>query len=171
MLDQLVDRTWGRPDTYYDAGDPHHVSFADPYCPALGPLAVAAANRLDIAVHDRGTVVVVQGPRFSTRAESRWYRAEGWDVVNMTQYPEAYLARELGICYLGIALITDYDTGVEDDPTVAPVTQAQVFSFFDDNLHRLRQLLIELVPTLPAEPQCSCSDARGPLGRYEQRDG
>jgi 5'-methylthioadenosine phosphorylase len=171
VLDQLVDRTWGRADTYYDAGDPHHVSFADPYCPALGPLAAAAANRLGITVHDRGTVVVVQGPRFSTRAESRWYRAEGWDVVNMTQYPEAYLARELGICYLGIALITDYDTGVEDDPTVAPVTQAQVFSFFDDNLHRLRRLLIELVPTLPAEPKCNCSDARGPLDRYEQRGG
>src|SRR4029077_19809857 len=119
-------------------------------------------DRLDITVHDRGTVVVVQGPRFSTRAESRWYRAEGWDVVNMTQYPEAYLARELGMCYLGIALITDYDTGVEDDPTVAPVTQDQVFSFFDDNLHRLRELLIELVPTVPLEPNCSCADARGP---------
>ena len=171
VLDQLVDRTWGRPDTYYDAGDPHHVSFADPYCSELGPLAVAAAKRLDITVHDRGTVVVVQGPRFSTRAESRWYRAEGWDVVNMTQYPEAYLARELGLCYLGIALITDYDTGVEDDPTVAPVTQAQVFSFFDDNLHRLRELLVELVPTVPLEPRCSCADARGPLHRYEQPGG
>jgi 5'-methylthioadenosine phosphorylase len=163
VLDQLVDRTWGRPDTFYDAGHPHHVSFADPYCPELGPLASAAASTLDITVHDRGTVVVVQGPRFSTRAESRWYRSEGWDVVNMTQYPEAYLARELGMCYLGIALITDYDTGVEDDPSVTPVTQEQVFSFFDDNLHRLRRLLIALIPTLPAEPGCSCAEAVGPL--------
>jgi len=163
MLDQLVDRTWGRPDTYYDAGHPHHVSFADPYCPDLRPLAIAAAAKLNITVHDRGTVVVVQGPRFSTRAESRWYRSEGWDVVNMTQYPEAYLARELGLCYLGIALITDYDTGVEDDPSVTPVTQDQVFSFFDDNLHRLRRLLLELIPTLPAAPGCDCADAIGPL--------
>jgi len=167
VLDQLVDRTWGRADTYYDAGDPHHVSFADPYCPVLGPLAIAAAKRLDITMHDRGTVVVVQGPRFSTRAESRWYRAQGWDVVNMTQYPESYLARELGLCYLGLALITDYDTGVDDDPTVTPVTMEQVFSFFDDNLHRLRQLLIDLVPTLPAEPACECAAASGPLDHYE----
>jgi 5'-methylthioadenosine phosphorylase len=163
VLDQLVDRTWGRPDTYYDAGQPHHVSFADPYCPGLGPLAVAAAARLGITIHERGTVVVVQGPRFSTRAESRWYRSEGWDVVNMTQYPEAYLARELGLCYLGIALITDYDTGVEDDPSVTPVTQDQVFSFFDDNLQRLRSFLVELISTLPADPVCDCADSVGPL--------
>jgi 5'-methylthioadenosine phosphorylase len=163
VLDQLVDRTWGRPDTYYDAGHPHHVSFADPYCPQLGPVALAAAGRVDVTIHERGTVVVVQGPRFSTRAESRWYRSVGWDVVNMTQYPEAYLARELGLCYLGIALITDYDTGVDDDPTVAPVTQAQVFSFFDENIQRLRRLLFELVPMLPTEPSCDCADAIGPL--------
>lgn len=167
VLDQLVDRTWGRPDTYYDAGRAHHVSFADPYCPELGPLATAAAARLGITMHERGTVVVVQGPRFSTRAESRWYRSEGWDVVNMTQYPESYLARELGLCYLGIALVTDYDTGVDDDPTVTPVTMEQVFSFFDDNLHRLRQLLVELVPTLPTEPACECAAAEGPLEHYE----
>jgi 5'-methylthioadenosine phosphorylase len=167
VLDQLVDRTWGRPDTYYDAGDPHHVSFADPYCAALRPLAIAAAKRLGITAHEGGTVVVVQGPRFSTRAESRWYRSQGWDVVNMTQYPEAYLARELGLCYLGVALITDYDTGVEDDPTVEPVTMEQVFSFFDDNLHRLRLLLFDVIPTLPIEPKCSCADAQGPLHRYE----
>ena len=169
VLDQLVDRTWGRPDTYYDAGDRHHVSFADPYCPELVPLAIAAAKRLDIPVHERGTVVVVQGPRFSTRAESRWYRSQGWDVINMTQYPESYLARELGLCYLGIALVTDYDTGVEDDPTVEPVTQEQVFAFFDDNLHQVRRLLFDLVPTLPAEPACNCADALGPLHRHEQR--
>jgi 5'-methylthioadenosine phosphorylase len=168
VLDQLVDRTWGRPDTYYDAGEPHHVSFADPYCRVLGPLATDAARRLGITVHERGTVVVVQGPRFATRAESRFHRAQGWDVVNMTQYPEAYLARELGLCYLGIALITDYDTGVDDDPSVTAVTMEQVFSFFDENLHRLRRLLVELVPTLPAEPECDCAGARGPLTRYEQ---
>jgi 5'-methylthioadenosine phosphorylase len=163
VLDQLVDRTWGRPDTYYDAGVAHHVSFADPYCTVLRPLAIAAAQRLAITVHERGTVVVVQGPRFSTRAESRWFRSEGWDVVNMTQYPEAYLARELGLCYLGIALVTDYDTGVEDDPSVAPVTQEEVFSFFDENIDRVRRLLVELVPMLPVEPDCECAAAVGPL--------
>jgi 5'-methylthioadenosine phosphorylase len=168
VLDQLVDRTWGRPDTFYDAGDRHHVSFADPYCPVVARAAVDAARRVGVTVHDRGTVVVVQGPRFSTRAESAWFRAQGWDVVNMTQYPEAYLARELGMHYAGIALITDYDTGVEHDPDVAAVTQDHVFAFFEANLHRMRSLLVELISQLPLEPAgCDCTSAVGPLAHYE----
>ena len=107
-------------------------------------------------------------PRFSTRAESRWYRAQGWDVVNMTQYPEAYLARELGMHYAGIALVTDYDTGLDGDPGVEPVTQEQVFAFFDENLHRVRQLLDELIPRVAAEPQgCTCGQAVGPLHAHD----
>jgi 5'-methylthioadenosine phosphorylase len=164
VLDQLVDRTWGRADTYYEGPDAHHVSFADPYCPVVAGAVLAAGARAGARMHDRGTCVVIQGPRFATRAESRWYRAQGWDVINMTQYPEAYLARELGMHYAGLALITDYDTGVEDDPGIEPVTQEQVFAFFEENVHRVRTLLAELVPTLPASPQgCSCADAVGPL--------
>jgi 5'-methylthioadenosine phosphorylase len=169
VLDQLVDRTNGRPDTYYDRGDAHHVAFADPYCAALAPLVVAAGEAVGVRTHPTGTVVVVNGPRFSTRAESRWYRAQGWHIVNMTQYPEAYLARELGIHYAGIALVTDYDTGVEDDPTVQPVTQEQVFGFFEENVHHIRALLLALVPTLPDEPTgCGCAEAIGPLHHYER---
>ena len=149
VLDQLVDRTWGRADTFYDAGAAHHVSYADPYCDDVSRLVVAAGRRAGVTMHERGTVVVIPGPRFSTRAESRSYRAQGWEVVNMTQYPEAYLARELGMHYAGIALITDYDTGIIDDPNVEPVTQAQVFAFFEENVHRVRALLFELIPTLP----------------------
>jgi 5'-methylthioadenosine phosphorylase len=168
VLDQLVDRTWGRPDTFYDAGIRHHVSFADPYCPVIAAAAVDAGRRVGVAVHERGTVVVVQGPRFSTRAESAWYRAQGWDVINMTQYPEAYLARELGMHYAGIALVTDYDTGVEHDPEVAAVTQDHVFEFFEANLHHMRALLLDLIPALPAEPRgCECAAAIGPLSPYE----
>ena len=168
VLDQLVDRTWGRADTFYDAGLPHHVSYAEPYCPVVSRLAVSAGDREGITVHGRGTVVVIPGPRFSTRAESRWYRAQGWEVVNMTQYPEAYLARELGMHYAGIALITDYDTGVVDDPSIEPVTQDQVFGFFENNVHRVRALLMQLIPTLPEEPlSCGCADAIGPLHAYE----
>ena len=167
VLDQLVDRTWGRPDTFYDAGDTHHVSFADPYCLGLAQHLIAAGERAGVRMHASGTVVVIPGPRFSTRAESRSYRAQGWHVINMTQYPEAYLARELGMHYAGIALITDYDTGVEDDPGVEPVTQAQVFEFFEANLHRVRMLLDECIPTLPTEPNsCTCAEAVGPLTRY-----
>jgi 5'-methylthioadenosine phosphorylase len=170
VLDQLVDRTWGRPDTFYDAGDPHHVSYADPYCPYLSRLAFEAGDRAGVRMHPTGTVVVVNGPRFSTRAESRWYRAQGWDVVNMTQYPEAYLARELGMHYAGIALVTDYDTGVEDDDGVDPVTQEQVFAFFEQNVERVRGLLLELVPKLEPDPDaCACPDALGPLHAHERR--
>ena len=168
VLDQLVDRTWGRADTYYDAGDAHHVTFADPYCEVVAREAVAAGERVGVRMHARGTVVVIQGPRFSTRAESRGYREQGFDVINMTQYPEAYLARELGMHYAGIALVTDYDNGVEDEPAVKPVTQAQVFEFFENNVHRVRTLLTELVPALPAEPRgCACANAIGPLGAYD----
>jgi 5'-methylthioadenosine phosphorylase len=168
VLDQLVDRTWGRDDTYYDAGDAHHVSFADPYCAIVARHAVEAGERAGVRMHARGTVVVVQGPRFATRAESRWYRAQGWDVINMTQYPESYLARELGMHYAGIALVTDYDTGVADDASVEPVTQEQVFAFFAANVHKVRTLLMELIPKLPDRPQgCACADAIGPLEAYE----
>jgi 5'-methylthioadenosine phosphorylase len=170
VLDQLVDRTWGRPDTFYDAGARHHVSFADPYCPVVAAAAVDAARRTGVTVHEHGTVVVVQGPRFSTRAESAWYRAQGWDVINMTQYPEAYLARELGMHYSGIALVTDYDTGVEHDPNVPAVTQDHVFAFFEENLHRMRALLVDLVAGLPRTGfACECASAIGPLAPYETR--
>jgi 5'-methylthioadenosine phosphorylase len=169
VLDQLVDRTWGRADTFYDAGDTHHVSYADPYCAVVGEHVRHAGERVGVRMHGTGTVVVIPGPRFSTRAESRWYRAQGWHVVNMTQYPEAYLARELGMHYAGIALVTDYDTGVEHDAGVAPVSQDEVFAFFDENLHRVRALLHDLVPALPGEPTgCACAAAVGPLERFDR---
>jgi 5'-methylthioadenosine phosphorylase len=150
VCDQLVDRTWGRPDTFFDVFDdgPHHVSLADPYDTGLRAALVAGARTLGIEVHDGGTVVVVQGPRFSTRAESHWYRAQGWEVINMTQYPEAALARELDLPYAGVALITDYDTGLEGVEGIEPVTQEQVFGFFEANVGRVRDLLFEVIPRL-----------------------
>src|SRR4029078_4274903 len=133
-------------------------SFADPYCPVVARIAADAGRRGGGSVHEGGTVVVVQAPRFSRRAESAWYRSQGWEVINMTQYPEAYLARELGMHYAGIALVTDYDTGVEHDAGIAPVSQEEVFAFFDENLHRVRSLLHDLVPELPSEPAgCACA--------------
>ena len=150
VVDQLVDRTTGRADTFFDSFDdgPHHVSLADPYDAATRAVLVAAARRLGITVHEGGTVVVVKGPRFSTRAESAWYRSVGWDVINMTQYPEAALAREADIRYAGIALVTDYDTGLQGLPGVEPVTQEQVFGFFEENVDRIRDLLFEAIPDL-----------------------
>jgi len=149
-VDQLVDRTSGRADTFFDSFEdgPHHVSLADPYDADARAVLVEKAQWLGIAVHDGGTVVVVQGPRFSTRAESAWYRNAGWDVINMTQYPEAALAREADMRYAGIGLVTDYDTGLEGMPGVEPVTQEQVFTFFENNVHRIRDLLLAAIPDL-----------------------
>ncbi|MDQ1507880.1 MAG: 5-methylthioadenosine phosphorylase [Actinomycetota bacterium] len=161
--DQLVDRTWGRADTFYDGPVAHHVSYADPYCAELSAVAVASARAAGITVHPSGTVIVIQGPRFSTRAESRWYRSQGFEVINMTQYPEAYLARELGLCYAAIALITDYDTGVEGEAEAEPVTQAEVFAFFKSNLDRVRALLFDVVAAVPEKRSCACGEAVGPL--------
>jgi 5'-methylthioadenosine phosphorylase len=120
-----VDRTSARLDTFYDGPITTHISLADPYCPDLRQLAYQCAQEMNIPVHPSGTVVVIQGPRFSTRAESRWFSSLGWEVINMTQYPECTLARELDICYTNIALITDYDAGLEGNPDIKPVTMAK----------------------------------------------
>jgi 5'-methylthioadenosine phosphorylase len=153
--DQLVDRTSQRTQTYYDDGAVH-VNFADPYCP-VGRTAVlerAAAQNIDVT--DGGTMVVVEGPRFSTRAESRWYTAIGGAVVNMTGHPEAVLARELALCYTAIALVTDLDAGVEGDHGV---TQEEVFRVFGENTERLRGLLLDVVAALPEKRDCPCAHA------------
>lgn len=157
VSDQLVDRTSGRKDTFYDGPITTHVSFADPYCPELRSLALKEAREQGIAVHDGGTVVTVQGPRFSTRAESKWFQDSGWDVINMTQYPEAYLARELEICYVNIALITDYDVGIGGEQEA--VSHDQVLKVFEQNNERLRKLLFALAPSIPRERDCICSHA------------
>ncbi len=156
VCDQLVDRTSGRIQSFYDGPATTHVSLADPYCPEMRAVVVEQGRARDIRVHDRGTVVVIEGPRFATRAESRWYAAAGWDVINMTQYPEAALARELALCYCNISLITDYDVGLEGMP---PVSVPEVIRVFRDNNERLRALLAEIVPAVPAGRGCSCGDA------------
>jgi 5'-methylthioadenosine phosphorylase len=156
VCDQLVDRTWGRPDTYFDGPVVNHVSFADPYCPAGRAAAIDVAAKNGIATTDTGTMVVIEGPRFSTRAESRWYTAIGGAVVNMTGHPEAVLARELALCYTAIALVTDLDAGVEGDHGV---TQEEVFRVFGENTARLRGLLMDALAALPSTRQCPCPHA------------
>jgi 5'-methylthioadenosine phosphorylase len=157
VCDQFVDRTHGRADTFFDGPEVAHLSAADPYCAELRPLAAQAARDAGMDVHDGGTVVVVNGPRFSTRAESRWFAQAGWDLVNMTQYPEAALARELGMCYVNLSLVTDYDTGLEGSEGVAAVTQQEVFAVFNQNMPRLRDALRRLVALLPERASCDCA--------------
>jgi 5'-methylthioadenosine phosphorylase len=154
--DQLVDRTTGRIQTYYDNGPPVHVQFADPYCPVGRRCAVAAAQAFGWEPVPSGTLVVIEGPRFSTRAESRWYAAQGWTLIGMTGHPEAVLARELALCYTTITLVTDTDAGVEEGEGV---TQAEVFGVFRDNTKRLRELLVNVIATLPASRDCPCPHA------------
>jgi 5'-methylthioadenosine phosphorylase len=157
VCDQLVDRTAGREVTFFDGPLVNSIAFADPYCPELRAVAVEAARAEGITVHDGGTVVVIQGPRFSTRAESRWFQSMGWDVVNMTQYPEAVLARELGICFANISLVTDYDAGVEDDDAVAAVDMATVLRVMEENVDKVRALLGRAIPAVPSARACACA--------------
>jgi len=155
VVDQLVDRTWGRPDTYHDVGAPegtpggegsvHHQAFAEPYDDRLRAALVSAATESGRRVHDRGTMVVINGPRFSTRAESAWFRQMGWSVVNMTGYPEAVLAAEAGLRYATVALVTDYDAGVDGHE---PVTMEAVLEVMRSNIAHLRDVLARVVPAI-----------------------
>lgn len=156
ICDQFVDRTTGREDTYYRGPDVVHISAADPYCRELRALAGTVAGQQSIRWRPTGTVVVVQGPRFSTRAESRWYGAMGWHVIGMTQYPEAILARELEMCYLNLSLVTDYDAGLEGSLEVGAVQAQDVMRVLADNISRVKELLAALIPLIPSIPGCTC---------------
>src|SRR3984893_4965639 len=156
ICDQFIDRTTGRSDTYYPGPEVVHISAADPYCPELRALAGRVAGEQSLRFRPTGTVVVVQGPRFSTRAESRWYSRMGWDIVGMTQYPEVILARELEMCYLNLSLVTDYDAGAEGAPEVAAVQAQDVMRVLAANIARVRDLLGMLIPMILATPSCDC---------------
>lgn len=153
--DQLIDRTRTRIQTFYDTGAVH-VSFADPYCPVGRTTVLSTAGTQRLPVTDGGTMVVIEGPRFSTRAESQWYAAAGATCVNMTGHPEAVLARELALCYTAIALVTDLDAGVAGE---SGVTQEEVFRVFAENTERMRTLLLAALAALPAERTCPCPAA------------
>ncbi|MER7877130.1 S-methyl-5'-thioadenosine phosphorylase [Streptomyces samsunensis] len=164
--DQLVDRTKARTQTYFDGEalpdgripNVVHTTFADPYCPVGRKAAVEAARGRDWEPVDGGTMCVIEGPRFSTRAESRWHAAQGWSVVGMTGHPEAVLARELGLCYTSLTLVTDLDAGVE---TGEGVTHTEVLKVFGENVGRLREVLFDAVGKLPESStrDCLCTHA------------
>jgi 5'-methylthioadenosine phosphorylase len=147
VVDQFVDRTSGRAETFHDHfhNGPRHLTLPDPYDSELRRLLVEEAPGVGVTVHDGGTVVVINGPRFSTRAESRWLRRQGWHVVNMTQHPEAALVAEAGLAYAALAIVTDHDAGVEDDPSVHPVTQEEVFKVFDQSIAKVRNLILAVI--------------------------
>ena len=162
ICDQFVDWTDGRKNTFFEGVSSisgvsvQHPSPAETYCPELRKLAVQTARDLKIPVHDGGTVVVINGPRFSTKAESAFFTNQGWQVINMTAFPEAYLVKELNMCPLNISLITDYDAGLVGD--VPPVSHEEVLKVFNQNIEKLKALLFKMIERVPAPGElCNCA--------------
>ena len=159
ICDQFVDWTKGRNSTFFDGPIVTHPSPADLYCPELRSLAIKTGRELGIKIHEIGTVVVINGPRFSTKAESKFFTNQGWEVINMTAFPEAYLVKELDMCPLNISLITDYDAGLVGD--VPPVSHQAVIEVFNNNVANLKKLLFTMIENIPTERNnCDCANTK-----------
>ena len=156
VCDQYVDRTWGREDTYYDGPGAVLVSSARPFCDDLSEVVVRVSRDLGLPVLGGGTAVVIQGPRFSTTAESVSFRAMGWDLVNMVSYPESHLARELELCYANISLVTDHDVGIAG---VGAVTTRSLARSVAETGGMLKQLLTAVIPEVGPQPDDECANA------------
>jgi 5'-methylthioadenosine phosphorylase len=126
-----------------------HLSSAETYSPELRRIAVDVCREHDIEVHDGGTVVVIGGPRFSTKSESKWFSDAGWEVINMTQFPEAWLCRELGMAVVNISLITDYDAGVHEGTEA--VDARSVLEVFAQNAERIQSVVLDMIARFPAD--------------------
>lgn len=159
VCDQFVDRTSGRKDTFFDGPVTTHIMGADPYCATLRQLAIESIKSKSIPCHETGTVVVIQGPRFSTRAESAWFNKMGWECINMTQYPESILARELDMCYVNIALITDWDAGCVGLPGVKPVNANEVVRVLNENNARVQEVILDMIAKMPVGSCDECAQA------------
>jgi 5'-methylthioadenosine phosphorylase len=161
VCDQFVDRTDGRPQTFYDGPIVTHLSSAATYDPTLRALTIQTIRDHGVEVHETGTVVVISGPRFSTKAESKWFSDAGWEVINMTQFPEAWLCRELGMAVVNISLITDYDAGVHEGTEAVDATS--VLEVFAQNAERIQKVVLDLIGRFPADLDAlGARDALGP---------
>ncbi|RLI10575.1 S-methyl-5'-thioadenosine phosphorylase [Candidatus Bathyarchaeota archaeon] len=154
ITDQFIDRTRKRADTFYEGGKLCHISAADPICPQLHDFFADFARRLGLRVHPTGTYVCIEGPRFSTRAESRLFRMWGADIIGMTLYPECVLAREAEICYVSVAMVTDYDVWAE-----RPVSTQEIIETMTRNAANFKKLIMEAIPEIPRERTCRCGEA------------
>lgn len=155
ICDQFLNLTHSRADTFFNGPEVAHISTAEPYCPELRSLAAKACLSLDIAHHKQGTVLIINGPRFSTKAESNFF-ANFADVINMTQYPEVALARELEMCYLNISLVTDYDAGLQGRDDIKAVSSQDVLRVFKENNEKVKQVILEIIKNLPAAESLTC---------------
>ncbi len=154
ITDQFIDRTRKRQDTFYEGGQLCHISSADPICPKLHDFYVDHAKKLDLKVHPTGTYVCIEGPRFSTRAESKLYRQWDADIIGMTLYPECVLAREVELCYVSVAMVTDYDVWAEK-----PVSTQEILETLGKNSVNFKRLVMESIPDIPEEEACGCREA------------
>ena len=156
--DQFVNLTWGRDDhSEADGGSFVHLPMGEPYCGHLRKKIMEQSVATQTAIIPQGTVAVIQGPRFSTTAESRWFSANGWDIVNMTQYPECYFARELGLCYAAIAAVTDYDVGLQENLVIDPRHMDAVLVVFKDNIRKTKNFLLAFIESALGDLSCKCA--------------
>jgi 5'-methylthioadenosine phosphorylase len=154
VTDQFIDRTRKRADTFYEGGAVCHISSADPICARLHDFMVEYARNTGFKMHPEGTYVCIEGPRFSTRAESKLFRQWGCDIIGMTLYPECVLAREAEMCYISVAMVTDYDVWAE-----RPVSAKEVAGIMKKNTDDFKKLIMGAIPNLPKERDCSCHKA------------
>ncbi|MEM0230709.1 MAG: S-methyl-5'-thioadenosine phosphorylase [Candidatus Woesearchaeota archaeon] len=152
--DQFIDLTKFRKNTFYDGKKVCHISSADPFCPELRKVLIGSASKLKLPHHEAGTCVVIEGPRFSTRAESGVFRSWNAHIINMTMFPEVILARELELCYANISMVTDYDVWRDH-----PVSNEEVVQTMKKNAEKVRRLLLEAIPKIPRERLCACKNA------------
>jgi len=152
--DQFIDMTKNRAYSFFDGPVVAHVSMADPFCPELRRLVAETAGKVGVTLHPKGTYVCIEGPRFSTRAESKLWRSWGCDIIGMTLVPEVNLAREAEICYATIAMVTDYDVWAE-----RPVTAEEVVRVMRENVEKAKKILYEMIPNIPEKRSCECGSA------------
>lgn len=156
ICDQFIDQTKRREDTFFNGPQVAHIAMAYPYCPELRKIAIEQAKKIKLKVRPRGTVVVIEGPRFSTLADSLRFSKMGGDLINMTQYPEVVLCAELGICYLNISLVTDYDVGIYAKGEAKPVSIGEVLTNFKKNTNKLKKFVSAIIKKIPEERICGC---------------
>ncbi|MFZ3073914.1 MAG: MTAP family purine nucleoside phosphorylase [Minisyncoccales bacterium] len=157
LPDQFVNLTWGRDDFSEVDGSFIHLPMGEPYCKHLREKIIESASKISLPVIPKATVAVIQGPRFSTKAESQWLSTNGWDIVNMTQYPECYLARELGLCYASIAAVTDYDIGLQKDTVMDPNHMDAILEIFKNNIQMTKSLLLAFIGKSVSTLSCKCA--------------
>ena len=156
ICDQFIDQTKKRKDTFFEGPQVAHIEIAYPYCPELRKVAMDQAKELKIKFHSKGTAVIIEGPRFSTLAESLRFSKLGGDLINMTQYPEIVLSSESGICYLNISLVTDYDAGIYAGSNIKPVSIDEVITNFRKNTDKLKRLVSATIKNIPEKRKCDC---------------